>query len=233
MGFLSRNKIYEKVSPGKDAKKVYLLCEGDKEVNYFKYFQGFSSNIDIIPVPNVDGKSDPVKLMNCSRELFLGDPAKDILPQFELKSEYRDEVWFIIDTDRWNEGEKIALLKTFCRELSIDNQRWCVAQSNPCFELWLYYHVATDKPGKEEVDKCKSFKEFVNGKIKGGFDLRRMPIELETACKNSRDTFVSVNDQPDLYSTEVHHIGDMILGFIGEQLNKAKSMQNAVAHKEL
>jgi hypothetical protein len=63
MKYLSRNKIYEKVEPKNDAKKIYIFCEGeDREVMYFKYFQGFSSNIDIIPIPNNKGQSDPVKL---------------------------------------------------------------------------------------------------------------------------------------------------------------------------
>ena len=52
MRYLSRNKIYEKVETKIDAKKVYIFCEGEEtEVKYFKYFQGLSSNIDIIPIP--------------------------------------------------------------------------------------------------------------------------------------------------------------------------------------
>jgi hypothetical protein len=70
MKYLSRNKIYEKVDSFKNAKKVYLFCEGDKEVNYFKFFQGFASNIDIIPIPNDNGKSDPIKLKENSEMLF-------------------------------------------------------------------------------------------------------------------------------------------------------------------
>lgn len=62
MKYLNRNKIYLKVEAFKNAKKIYIFCEGDREVNYFWFFQGFASNIDIVPIPNDNGKSDPSKL---------------------------------------------------------------------------------------------------------------------------------------------------------------------------
>ena len=74
MRYLSRNKIYEKVETKIDAKKVYIFCEGEEtEVKYFKYFQGLSSNIDIIPIPNDNGKSDPLKLKENANLLFFGN----------------------------------------------------------------------------------------------------------------------------------------------------------------
>lgn len=224
MEFLSRNKVYTKVSANKDAKKVYLLCEGDKEVNYFKYFQGFSSNIDIIPVYNDNGKSSPLKLLEHAKVLFFGDKEKGILPKFELNLDYRDEVWFVIDTDRWNEGDQIEKLKYFCEAFNGKNNIWFVTQSNPSFELWLFYHHESNKPNREEVAIHGSFKEFVDRKIKGGFDHRRMPIQIEIACENSYKNFISVNNQPDLYSTDLHNLGKVILSFIKEHLDKAKSI---------
>jgi hypothetical protein len=79
MKYLSRNKIYEKVNSFKNAKKVYLFCEGDKEVNYFKFFQGFASNIDIIPIPNDNGKSDPIKL---AKKLIRGEYDRPLILKF-------------------------------------------------------------------------------------------------------------------------------------------------------
>ena len=53
----------------------------------------------------------------------------------------------------------------------------------------------------------KGFKNFVNTKIKGGFDSRKMPIELETAIQNSIKNFEVEQNQPKLYSTEAHLLG--------------------------
>ena len=127
--YLTRNKIYQRLPPNRDAKKVYIFCEGDREVSYFNYFTNISSNIDIIPIGSEEGKSDPVKLK---------DQAIVYFQKTSLNADYHDEVWFVIDTDRWNEKEKIAQLKNFCLENKTDQNNWEVSQSNPSFEVWLY-----------------------------------------------------------------------------------------------
>jgi|GEM_PF-3913974 hypothetical protein len=35
--FLTRNKLYQRKAPSREAKKVYIFCEGDREVSYFNY----------------------------------------------------------------------------------------------------------------------------------------------------------------------------------------------------
>ena len=140
--YLTRNKLYQRKAPSREAKKVYIFCEGDREVSYFNYFSGISSNIDIIPIGNEEGKSDPVKLRN---------QAIDYFQEIVLSPDYHDEVWFVIDTDRWNENEKISQLKTFCMQRKTDENIWEVSQSNPSFEVWLYYHFIEDKPKDKEV----------------------------------------------------------------------------------
>jgi hypothetical protein len=223
MRYLSRKKIYHKEEANKDAKKIYIFCEGkETEIRYFKYFQGLSSNIDILPIPNVNGQSDPVKLKENSDILFLGN--KTHSPKFSLSAEYKDEVWFVIDTDRWNEGDKINKLKEFCTTNNGLTKQWMVAQSNPSFELWLFYHFNDTMPLKSSVEKYVSFKEFLDTTIKGGFDSRSMPVEIETAIINSIKNFHAENGQPVLFSTEVHTLGEVIVPFVKKQLDKAKEM---------
>lgn len=216
MRYLSRSKIYEKVQPFKSAKKVYIFCEGEKrEIDYFNFFRGISSNIDIIPIPSENGKSDPYKLKQKAEELFFGSD-----PIYKLLKEYEDIVWFVIDTDRWNEGGKINTLRTFVKEKNESNKSWFVAQSNPSFEIWLYYHFHSDKPKSDEVRSFKSFKEFVASKIIGGFDSSRMPLEIQQATSNAEKNFESVDGQPDLYSTEVFHLAKQIIAFTKTQLDR-------------
>lgn len=223
MRYLSRNKVYEKLESNHDAKKIYIICEGSEtEKKYFKYFQGFSSNIDIIPIPSENGKTDPLKLKENAELLFFAK--EDFKPKYELSIEYKDEVWFVIDTDNWNEGNKIEQLKMFCVNNNKDLEQWHLAQSNPCFEIWQFYHFNEVKPIENEVQNSTSFKEFLNTKIKGGFDNRSMPIELEKAIENSIKNFEVENNQPKIYSTELHNLGLIILPFIKEQLDKSKKM---------
>jgi hypothetical protein len=213
MKYLSRNKVYTKVEAFKNAKKIYIFCEGDREVNYFKYFQGFVSNIDILPIPNDNGKSDPSKLKEqAERSLQNGS--------ISISAELLDEVWFVIDTDSWNEGNKIDKLKTFVGEKNKSYKGWYVAQSNPSFEIWLYYHFNSEKPKNEEVVASSSFKSYLATKIKGGFDNRSMPVEIQQAAANAAKNFESENGQPKIYSTEIFILAKQIINFTKEQLDQ-------------
>ena len=208
--YLTRNKLYQRKAPSREAKKVYIFCEGDREVSYFNYFSGISSNIDIIPIGNEEGKSDPVKLRN---------QAIDYFQEIVLSPDYHDEVWFVIDTDRWNENEKISQLKTFCMQRKTDENIWEVSQSNPSFEVWLYYHFIEDKPKDEEVKTYTTFKHFLNHKIKAGFDARKAPIHVKTAIDNSLKHFEKDDKgQPIRYTTEVHCLAQSIYPFLKEMM---------------
>lgn len=219
MQYLTRNKIYEKVEPSKIAKKIYIFCEGEKkEINYFKFFQGFSSNIDIIPIPNENSKSDPIKLKENADLLFNGNST--ISPKYNLSIDYKDEVWFVIDTDRWNEGGKINNLREYCSTKNEAYQGWFLAQSNPSFEIWLFYHFFDTKPTNTDVSTFSTFKEFVNNKIQGGFDNRTMPIKIQEAVINSESNFETENGQPKVYSTEVFLLAKLIIEFTKEQLER-------------
>ncbi|MDR1964870.1 MAG: RloB family protein, partial [Planctomycetaceae bacterium] len=79
MKYLNRNRIYERVEPSKSAKKIYIFCEGERtEPRYFKFFQGLVSNLDVIPIPCVDGQSAPKKLKEDATRRFLGNAATQL-----------------------------------------------------------------------------------------------------------------------------------------------------------
>lgn len=209
---LSRNKIYHRVEVEKDVKKIFIFCEGDKEVNYFTYFKGFSSNLDIIPIPNNNGKSDPQKLNEDALLKLFGN--EDEKPKLNFTEELGDEVWFVIDTDNWNEGNKIGKLKENCSK----QKNWRVTQSNPCFEIWLYFHFHLTKPIGNEIQNFNSFKEFVNNKIPGGFNPNKHPLFFQDAILYSTNNFEAENDQPKYLSTEVFNLANSILPFIKEAI---------------
>lgn len=213
MKYLSRHKVYEKVEPFKNAKKIYIFCEGDREVHYLKFFQGFASNIDIIPISNENGKSDPTKLKAQAEKCLENNSVW-------LSIELADEVWFVIDTDRWNEGNKIGELRNYVEDKQKSYNGWFVAQSNPSFEIWLYYHFNSEKPNDSEIKATQTFKDFVATKIKGGFDNRSMPLEIQQATLNAENNFEFENGQPKLYSTEVFKLAKQIIKFTKSQLDQ-------------
>ncbi|MCR4734659.1 MAG: RloB family protein [Treponema sp.] len=197
---------YSRQEPSRSSSKLYIYCEGSKrEYDYFKYFVNRISNIDIIPIKSKNGKTDPLKLKESALNDF--EPTESI-PKYVLDKEQGDEIWFVFDTDQW--GEKIVDLRSFCEQ----KDAWFVAQSNPCFEIWLYYHFYVQKPVAEDVAKFESMKAFVDNQIPGGFDCRKMPKMIDTAINNSKGLFTQENGQPSLYCTEVFKIGEIIRKFI-------------------
>jgi hypothetical protein len=137
-----------------------------------------------------------------------------------LSKELDDEVWFVIDTDRWNEGNKIGELRNYVEYKQKTYNGWYVAQSNPSFEIWLYYHFNSEKPNDSEINATQTFKDFVATKIKGGFDNRSMPLEIQQATLNAENNFESENGQPKLYSTEVFNLAKQIIKFTKAQLDQ-------------
>ena len=215
--YLVRSRRYERQEPLRDSRKIYIYCEGNKrEFDYFRFFCGLSSNVNIIPIPSKDGKTDPEKLMEAAREEFGIN--SDVSPKFTLDVSQQDNVWFVIDTDSW--GSKITDLRNFCKNQNagLDNEAWYVSQSNPSFEIWLYYHKFSVKPVKNDVDKYSSIKEFVDAQIPGGFDSRKHPAMIEAAIQNAKATYEEENQVLKLYSTEVFKLGQVILPFVKDIL---------------
>lgn len=98
-----------------------------------------------------------------------------------------------------------------------------MAQSNPSFEIWLYYHVYSNAPLEGDVRRYDSFKDYVNSMITGGFDSRTMPIYIEDAIRNSRLNFtVADSSCPALYSTEVHRLAEDIVKYTARELQIKK-----------
>lgn len=231
---ISRNRNYGKKEPNKDAHRILIVCEGnDTEPKYFGFFKELSPRLDVIPIPSEDGKADPVKLKEWAELNVIKAPI------IEFDYFQGDTIWFVIDTDEWEEQGKIGVLRQFCQEQNnalkeaIKNKHyerkpynaWLVAQSNPCFEIWEYYHIYNEIPITEEVEKHASFKEFVDAVIKGGFDPDIMPVEVVKAIANAKSYF-SKDDEGrlQLYATEVFLLAEEMLPFVERDINRLRNI---------
>jgi hypothetical protein len=202
---MKRNKIYSRAEPSKEGKLYFIFCEGEKkETTYFHFFNQLASQIIIQIVPVDGGKNSPMGLFNTACQKLV-KTQQNPTPTYELGPD--DEVWFIIDTDKW--GKEVANLRE-----AATGSNWSVAQSNPCFEVWLYYHFEVEKP-KEEIE---NWKKFLGEKVKGGFDPRKHPVHMPIAIENSKANFFIENDQPGIMATEVHLLASKILPLVKEEL---------------
>lgn len=199
---MKRNKLYTRREPDKEGKLYFIFCEGEKrETTYFYFFNRIASQIIIQIVPIEDGKNSPMGLYNnASQNLLKSD--ENLNPSYQLNDE--DEIWFIIDTDKW--GKEVDTL----RDSILKHQNWFVAQSNPSFEVWLYYHFEKTKP----QGTVENWKAFLNEVIKGGFNSNKHPMYIETAIHNSERNFSLTNNQPDLVSTELFQLAKKVLPLV-------------------
>lgn len=230
---ISRNRDYSKKEPNKDAHRILIVCEGnDTEPKYFGFFKELSPRLDVIPIPSEDGKTDPVKLKEWAEQNLIKQPV------FEFDYYQGDTIWFVVDTDEWEEHGKIGMLRQFCQEQNdvikqvlktkYDERKpydaWLVAQSNPCFEIWEYYHIYDEKPNPKEVGKHASFKEFVHSAITGGFDPNSMPVEIVKATTNAKANYAIDDDgRLLLYVTEVYRLAEEMLPFVKRDINRLRN----------
>ena len=182
----------------------------------------------MITIPPDEG-TDPLKLMERAEHILIGEDRN-----YALDYKHGDTVWFVIDTDSWEKEGKITPLRVFCSQQNeaipqiLDEVKsynaWNVAQSNPCFEIWLYYHFYNTKPQEEDVSKYASFKEYVNSVISGGFNFEKDPARLEDAIANTNNNFhITQTGTLLLYSSEVYRLGIEIDGFVKKDVSKLRN----------
>ena len=203
---MRRSNIYTRRAPELNDKLYYIFCEGDaKETTYFHFFNKITSQIIVQLVPIHDGKNSPMGLYNnACRSLINSDDN-----QAGYNFNKGDEVWFVIDTGDW--GAEISAL----RDNVAKHENWFIAQSNKCFEVWLYYHFFDNKPDAP----VENWKEHLNNVVKGGFNNRKHPRYLERAISAALKNIGWTGIKPDEHTTEVYRLGERILPLVKKDID--------------
>jgi hypothetical protein len=157
-----REELFRESNSIEKEKIIVLAFEGnDTEVIYFEEFKGSEVFDDaliflhLLKRPKSDTNSAPNHVFKKLKK--------------EAKDEYNfkdcDELWMIIDTDRWKNIPDIIL------ECKNQNNMF-VAVSNPCFEFWLLLHIKDiSEYSNEELElilknsKVTNKKNYVDSKI--------------------------------------------------------------------
>ncbi|MDB0601288.1 RloB family protein [Tenacibaculum maritimum] len=212
------NRKFEREAPVREAKSIYIFCEGVKrEYQYFDYFKKMDSriNVEIYKLhPHED--NSPLGLLSIAKKCIIFSEEN---PKPKYTFQKNDEVWIVLDTDKDKDESREPQINTIKEKIQ-ELENWNLVQSNPCFEVWLYYHMHQEKPNFEGIEYCVNWKELVNNSIKGGFDSRRHPIFIESATNNSENNFEVTNLKPNIGSTEVFKLSKSILPIIKFKLQK-------------
>jgi hypothetical protein len=204
---------YEKQVAFRDAFYFIVVCEGrHTEPNYFRFFEGISSRVKIVAVENIDGQTSPTKLIFNALE-----------KEKELDaSAARDQIWFVIDTDRWR--HLIRDLRKECK----NKTHWKVAQSNPCFEVWLFYHVKKEVPKLDFIHECNNWSPLVHSVFQNGFNPQLHPILIDIATQNAKAAYRAKGDTPEPGSTQVWQLAEKLLPLISGEIEELKERYPAL-----
>lgn len=217
-----KNRSFVRQLPDEDAKSIYIFCEGVKrEKQYFNYFNELDSRIriEIYDLKDTEDNS-PKGLLNIANICLIKSEINPN-PKYELLEE--DEVWIVLDTDRDKDDSRKPQIQDLRKECALKN--WNVAQSNPCFEVWLYYHFYSQKPYFENIEFCKEWKQFLQSET-GGFDSKKHPIFFQKAILNAEQNFeYDEEGLPNLAVTEVFRLSKAILPMVKEKIDSVLGVQ--------
>lgn len=128
----NRNSLMrERREAFRDARLIVIAAEGkETERIYFKELAYEYTN----PSVHVHILEREEKEQNNSSPEHVLKQLNDYKNQYELEAD--DELWLVVDKDRWAEA-MLSRVAMKCRQ----EKSMHLALSNPCFELWLLLHL--------------------------------------------------------------------------------------------
>jgi len=125
----------------------------------------------------------------------------------EVKLNKDDQMWLVIDTDRWP-AKTLHRIAKYCQR-----KGWGIAISNPCFELWLYLHK--EPLPVEVIYTSQEMKTALGELVVGGYTAENFVLLLAMAIVNAKaaDDSVAYN-LPELMRTQLWRLGEALLPFL-------------------
>jgi hypothetical protein len=135
-----REDFFRESNTSEREKRFVLAFEGNiTEEKYFSEFKNSNKfNDELIYLHLLKRAKDDT---NSAPNHVFSKLKKEAKDEFNFKN--GDELWMIIDTDRW---KNIPNIIEACNNL----QNMFVAVSNPCFEFWLLLHIKDVQEYTEE-----------------------------------------------------------------------------------
>lgn len=176
------NPLERRKNKRKQRRLVYVLTEGQTEVDYLKQqaIQDWIRDSDTVSMKLLQkhpGRTDPSNLVRTM---------KTVLKSADFRRS--DEAWIAFDIDQWNDEQVSDALNW-----AAGDSRYSLAISNPKFEVFLLMHF-------ENAAGCTTA-ALVDARLKrawGDSDFKRLPSTkfsfkaIELACERSEHklTFV-------------------------------------------
>ncbi|MDR2466721.1 MAG: RloB family protein, partial [Prevotellaceae bacterium] len=203
---------------------LVIVSGGEKrERDYLKIIR----NQHLFPRIKIEFVTDSSKL----NPNGLLETAKDKRERYKTSTEVPDDIFIVSDVDHFM--DELLFIKPECEKLNIS-----LIISNSCFEVWLYYVKFKDKPRDFSIpdDPLKisqSFKKYIDGKIKGGIDPRKVIFNICENIENAKANYEEDrNGIPKLFSTNMFLLAEALLPFIEAELIREKNKRERKAKKK-
>lgn len=209
---MRKKRGYKRIHSGlkRDYRLFAIACEGGKrEAKYFQLLESLSQRITIdIIGDKVSDAEMKMKYETKSAPKWLLDRAIKYIEKEGLIDE--DELWFVMDIDRWK-TEQIREIADLCKKYT----NWHIAISNPCFEVWLYFHMSSTIPD-EVKQNCKKAKNKLSTLTKNGYNKNEYILKIADAIKNAKASDSNKNHfLPEKGETKVYLLAESLIDYVG------------------
>lgn len=226
------NNDYSKPEPSVETSIIFIISGGEKrEQQYFTMLKDKQITRLRLFFSSVKGNGmNPDEMLD-----FLNDGLeRGYFQTYDGKSvhyENGDRIYLVNDMDDFRED--LIRLKPNTDPRAI----WII--SNPCFEIWLYYHYFDD-PDKDlsdcyklEPTKRPSWLKNRLGILRsGGIDPHRSFSRIKTANDISKKHYALDKDKlPVLFGTEMFIVGEDIINSMGQDFEDMIERQRRKAER--
>lgn len=184
-----------------DTRLLIIATEGrTTEKQYFAQFRNRRVQVKVIPTGE-DNKSSPE---------YVLDRLKYFRQEYNLEA--NDELWLMIDVDRWQDKK----LKTVTKEAN--NSGFQLAISNPCFETWLLCHYLLPIV---TTASCQEINEYLKKELKkvhnSGYNKAKLNTDdfkpyVKQALKNAKQLDNNPKNRwPNQIGTHVYKVVEQLV----------------------
>lgn len=196
----------------KDYRLFAIACEGGKrEPEYFRTFELMAPNkivVDIITDKISETEKDKLHEHKSAPKYVL-DRAIKYIEKEGLSEE--DQLWFVIDVDNW-EKKQLIQIYNYCKE----RPNWHIVLSNPCFEVWLYFHKKANI-ALSDSSSCAEFKNEISTFEKGGYHHHKFIPHINDAIAAAKKAdSETAYFFPKPKETKVYELCEALLKVIGK-----------------
>ena len=206
---------YQKGMPSIDVDKVFIVSGGTtRERKYFEQFKP-SKHLSIIFVSEEGQGLIPENMIAVTKKSKRNGFFTDY---YGVNHAYfsGDKIYLVQDVDHFGKELKTFYLRDKAQSL----YQWII--SNPCLEIWLYYHYYKDTT---LISECKSedrtsksgwLKKKVGSIVSGGVNPTKVINKTQCAIDNARLHIAFDEDGfPELFMTEMYIVAEHIVSIMG------------------